>query len=82
MMERLTPRERQIVHCRCVRGMSYAQIGADIGMTGHTVKQHLSHIYSKLHLRGGSPGGWLCYMYGLADATRVFPVNHMRAEAV
>ena len=43
----LTPRERQVA-ALVARGESYRQIAAELQISGHTVKNHIRHIFDKL----------------------------------
>lgn len=45
-IQRLTPRERDIVQCLC-RGMRNKEIAAELAITPGTVKVHLMHIFEK-----------------------------------
>ena len=49
----LTPREREIV-CTMVRNSAAKQfaVASDLGMSEHTLRNHLTTIYSKLGVRG------------------------------
>ncbi len=43
---RLTPREREIIHCLC-KGMRNKEIAGELSITAGTVKVHLMHIFEK-----------------------------------
>jgi DNA-binding CsgD family transcriptional regulator len=43
----LSPREQQILE-RAARGLTNAQMAAELSVTTHAVKFHLAHIYRKL----------------------------------
>lgn len=45
-LPRLTPREKEIVHCLC-RGLRNKEIGSELSITAGTVKVHLMHIFEK-----------------------------------
>lgn len=49
----LTPRERQVI-AAMTRGVGRKQMAVadELGMSEHTLRNHLTTIYSKLHLRG------------------------------
>jgi len=47
----LTPRQREIVHC-AARGLSNKQIARQMGISPTTVKTHLQHIFTRLHVSG------------------------------
>lgn len=51
LRERLSPREREIVHL-VVGGLSNLEAANRLGITEATVKAHLTHIFQKLALRG------------------------------
>ena len=51
IVERLTPRERQIAEA-IVRGLTNRAIGREFGISAETVKRHLATIYGKLALPG------------------------------
>ena len=46
----LTPRERQVLE-RIASGMNNDEIGRDLGISGQTVRNYISLIYSKIHVR-------------------------------
>lgn len=46
----LTPAERQVL-ARVRQGLTNAEIAADLGITFHTVKFHISNMLGKLHLK-------------------------------
>jgi len=46
----LTPRETEILE-QLVKGSLYKEIASDLGIGIETVRTHLHHIYSKLHVR-------------------------------
>lgn len=46
----LTDRERGVLRL-VVDGMTEARIGAELGISPHTVRTHLVHVYEKLHVR-------------------------------
>ena len=47
MTSQLTPRERDVLQ-RIANGETNAQIGTDLALSLHTVKQHASSIFRKL----------------------------------
>ena len=47
---RLSQREREIVE-NLVRGRTNAEIGELLGISEKTVKNHVNHVYAKLHTR-------------------------------
>ncbi|NUT55031.1 MAG: helix-turn-helix transcriptional regulator [Thermoleophilia bacterium] len=59
-LARLTEREREVLH-RAAHGETNAQIAADLGVTVHAVKFHLSSIFRKLdvHNRTGAAALYL-----------------------
>ena len=46
----LTPRERQVLE-RIASGMNNDEIGRDLGISGQTVRNYISLICSKIHVR-------------------------------
>lgn len=50
-MDSLSPREREIVE-KLARGWQYKQIAAELGVSFHTIRTHVSRIYEKLHVHG------------------------------
>ncbi len=46
----LTPREAQVLG-RLAKGMTYREIGTDLGINSRTVGVHSSHCYEKLGVR-------------------------------
>jgi DNA-binding NarL/FixJ family response regulator len=48
-LERLTPREQEIL-ASLAKGHSYKEIATDCGISGDTVRKHMSRIYEKLHV--------------------------------
>jgi DNA-binding CsgD family transcriptional regulator len=44
----LTVREQQIVVCRCLRDLTGNETGAELGISGQTVKNHVTHILRAL----------------------------------
>ncbi len=49
-METLTKRESEILE-NLACGLSYKEIGEQLGLSRHTVNTHLRHIYEKLHVQ-------------------------------
>jgi DNA-binding NarL/FixJ family response regulator len=49
----LTPREREIADC-LTDGLTYKEAGNRLGITSHTVNQHLKKIYAKLNVKSKS----------------------------
>lgn len=49
MLAELTRREKEIVHC-ITDGLTYKEAGLRLGITSHTVNQHLKKVYSKLNV--------------------------------
>lgn len=49
----LTPREREIADC-LTDGLTYKEAGNRLGITAHTVNQHLKKIYMKLNVKSKS----------------------------
>lgn len=49
----LTARESEVLRLMA-RGRTYAQIGADLGVSLHTVTSHVRNTYRKLGVRSGA----------------------------
>jgi len=49
----VTDREQEIIQCIC-QGLRNREIARRLDLSEHTVKSHLSHIFSKLHIRNRS----------------------------
>jgi DNA-binding NarL/FixJ family response regulator len=80
--ERLTPRQLDCLRLRCA-GLTCPQIADRLCIARQTVKGHLSAAYDALGIHAGNPEALACYMYGMADATRILPPsNAMRAQEV
>jgi DNA-binding NarL/FixJ family response regulator len=59
----LTEREQEILHL-LVQGLLYKEIGARLGISPHTAKKHVLHIYSKLHVNSRAQAAQLVYGKG------------------
>lgn len=46
----LTPREKEVLEC-LAKGMLYKEIAEQLGISFHTVRQHIAKIYEKLHVQ-------------------------------
>lgn len=46
----LTPREKEVLEC-LAKGMLYKEISDELGISFHTVRQHIRTIYEKLHVQ-------------------------------
>ncbi len=64
--ERLTPREREILHL-IADGLSNAEIADQLVLSEGTVKNHVSHILEKLNARDRTHAARLAVEWGLLD---------------
>jgi len=63
--------ERELAVARCVaRGLSNAEIGAELFLSEATVKTYVSRIFTKLHVRDRVQVAVLAYETGLVEAGR------------
>lgn len=51
MLERLTPRQRQVAELKA-SGMTYRQVAARLGLSESGVRSHMHAIYARLELKG------------------------------
>lgn len=65
-LELLTNREREIL-MEVAKGLSNRKISEKFFITEHTVKKHISHIFSKLNIRDRTEGILYWNKYGLMD---------------
>lgn len=71
-LHRLTPHQLDILRCRC-HGMSNETIAFRFFISEHTVKQHFLNIFQRLAIHASNKTGWACFLFGLAEATRILP---------
>lgn len=78
-MDRLTPRQREIVALRCgTRELTTAAVARELGLNANTVKNHGTAIIRRL---GTASFHGVCRLYG-EEQVRLWPVSSMRAEQV
>ncbi len=64
LTERLTPREREVLHC-VAEGATNAEIAETLCLAEGTVKNHVSHILGKLGARSRAEAARLAMEWGL-----------------
>ena len=63
---KLTARERQILELMC-RGFTDARIADALGLSHHTVRNHLASVYRKLRVHRRSAAVIWAYQQGFRD---------------
>lgn len=61
----MTPRQLQILQMRCREGLTNAEVGYALGITEHTVKNHIGPILRELSVPSIAGA---CYWLGRRDA--------------
>ena len=64
--EALTSREKEVLAC-IAKAMSNKEIGAQLFISDKTVKNHLSHIFRKLHINDRTSAALMAVKEGLVD---------------
>lgn len=73
-MDRLTPRQREIVILRCERGLTNKAVAAALNISMSTVKRHWMHVHQRLGVVSAPAACWLL--------GRSLPVPALRWENV
>lgn len=47
----LTPRQLQVLRLAAIRGLTHKEVGKELGMTEHTIKNHFMDILDRLGAR-------------------------------
>ncbi len=66
LMERLTPREREVV-LFIARGFTYRESAAKLGIKVKTLESHMAHIFEKLGVVTRAELSFLAYETGMVD---------------
>ncbi|MCL1594871.1 MAG: response regulator transcription factor [Actinomycetia bacterium] len=69
LIERLTPREREVV-MHIARGYTYRESATKLGMKVKTLESHMSHIFAKLGIATRAELSFLAYESGIVDPTQ------------
>ena len=64
MIVNFTSREADVLRL-LARGCSYSQVGAELGVSVHTVATHLKNLYRKLEVRSARAAVWRALELGL-----------------
>ena len=74
----LTMRQLEVLRLKCQHGKTGDELGFALGITGSTMRNHLTTIYRRMGVLAGEQA---CYLLGRHDA-QFAPVPAIRPELV